>query len=248
MSIVAIAFLVISCIMALEYVGVKKMMTDEIRAGARMETGLIYMGIEKPMIVGDNKGTAEEFSKIKKNFNHISAYMTSYAGNITYSTDESVVRKDYTTVEADKSLAGLHVRGLKEPLEEAVFIDQNDKKILGSVFSIKNQPRCYHCHGDSEPILGQLVMKLDITTAWNAMENQLLQTALMGAVGLVALIGFTVLAIRHFLIRRISRLVDNAGQVASGNLNVAFEQEGKDELARLSTDIGTMVAQLKDKL
>ena len=56
MSIVAITFLVISCIVALEYVGVKKMMTDEIRAGAHMETGLIYMGIEKPMIVGDNKG------------------------------------------------------------------------------------------------------------------------------------------------------------------------------------------------
>ena len=104
MSIVAITFLVISCIMALEYVGVKKMMTDEIRAGARMETGLIYMGIEKPMIVGDNKGTTEEFSKIKNKFNHISAYMTSYAGNITYSTDDSTVRKDYTTVEQNKEV------------------------------------------------------------------------------------------------------------------------------------------------
>ena len=248
MSIVAITFLVISCIVALEYVGVKKMMTDEIRAGAHMETGLIYMGIEKPMIVGDNKGTAEEFTKIKSKFNHISAYMTSYAGNITYSTDESILRKDYSAVEKNKDLASLHTRGLKEPLEEAVFIDQNGKKILGSVFSIKNQPRCHHCHGDSEPILGQLVMKLDVTTAWDAMENQLLQTAIMGVAGLVALIGFTVLAIRHFLIRRISRLVANAGHVAAGNLSVSFEQEGKDELARLSTDIGSMVAQLKDKL
>ncbi len=248
MSIVAITFLVISCIMALEYVGVKKMMTDEIRAGARMETGLIYMGIEKPMIVGDNKGTTAEFRTIKSKFSHISAYMTSYAGNITYSTDESTVRKDYTAVEPDKELAGLHTRGLKEPLEESLFIDQNGKKILGSVFSIQNQRRCYHCHGDSEPILGQLVMKLDVTTAWNAMENHLLQSALLGAVGLIALIGFTVLAIRYFLIRRISRLVANAGQVAAGNLTVAFEQDGKDELALLSTDIGKMVSQLKDKL
>ena len=151
------------------------MMTDEIRAGARMETGLIYMGIEKPMIVGDNKGTTAEFRTIKSKFSHISAYMTSYAGNITYSTDESTVRKDYTAVEPDKELAGLHTRGLKEPLEESLFIDQNGKKILGSVFSIQNQRRCYHCHGDSEPILGQLVMKLDVTTAWNAMENHLLQ-------------------------------------------------------------------------
>ena len=76
------------------------MMTDEIRAGARMETGLIYMGIEKPMVVGDNKGTTAEFRTIKSKFNHISAYMTSYAGNITYSTDESTVRKDYTRCRA----------------------------------------------------------------------------------------------------------------------------------------------------
>ncbi|WP_374290304.1 methyl-accepting chemotaxis protein [Desulfovibrio desulfuricans] len=248
LSIVAITFLVISCIMALEYVGVKQMMTDEIRSGARMETGLIYMGIEKPMIVGDNKGTADEFTKIKKKFGHITAYMTSYTGNITYSTDENVARKDFAAVEADKELADLHARGLKQPLEESVFLNQNGKKILGSVFSIANQPRCHHCHGDSEPILGQLVMKLDVTAAWDAMESHLLKTALMGAAGLVALIVFTVMAIRHFLIHRISRLVTNAGQVAEGNLAVAFDQEGNDELATLSADIGKMVSQLKDKL
>ncbi|MBT9749181.1 HAMP domain-containing protein [Desulfovibrio desulfuricans] len=247
-SIVTITFLVISCIMTLEYAGVKKLMTDEIRSSAHMETGLIYMGIEKPMIVGDNKGTADEFSKIKSKFGHITAYMTSYAGNITYSTDDTTLRKDFAAVEADKDLAGLHVRGLKQPIEEAIFIDQNGKKILGSVFSIANQRRCYHCHGESEPILGQLVMKLDVTNAWTAMENQLLRSSIMGAVGLLALIAFTVLAIRHFLIRRISRLVANAGQVAAGNLAVEFDQQGKDELATLSTDIGKMVAQLKDKL
>ncbi|WP_298992715.1 methyl-accepting chemotaxis protein [uncultured Desulfovibrio sp.] len=247
-SIVTITFLVISCIMSLEYAGVKKLMTDEIRSSAHMESGLIYMGIEKPMIVGDNKGTADEFGKIKSKFGHITAYMTSYTGNITYSTDDTTLRKDFATVEADKELAGLHVRGLKQPIEEAVFIDQNGKKILGSVFSIANQRRCHHCHGESEPILGQLVMKLDVTNAWTAMENQLLRTSIMGAVGLLALIAFTVLAIRHFLIGRISRLVANAGQVAAGNLAVEFDQQGKDELATLSTDIGKMVAQLKDKL
>ena len=247
-SIVTITFLVISCIMSLEYAGVKKLMTDEIRSSAHMESGLIYMGIEKPMIVGDNKGTADEFGKIKSKFGHITAYMTSYTGNITYSTDDTTLRKDFATVEADKELAGLHVRGLKQPIEEAVFIDQNGKKILGSVFSIANQRRCHHCHGESEPIIGQLVMKLDVTNAWTAMENQLLRTSIMGAVGLLALIAFTVLAIRHFLIGRISRLVANAGQVAAGNLAVEFDQQGKDELATLSTDIGKMVAQLKDKL
>ena len=103
--------------MTLEYLGVKKLMTDEIRSSAHMETGLIYMGIEKPMIVGDNKGTADEFSKIKSKFGHITAYMTSYAGNITYSTDDTTLRKDFATVETDKELEGLHARGLKQPIE-----------------------------------------------------------------------------------------------------------------------------------
>ena len=47
------------------------------------------------MIVGDNKGTADEFSKIKSKFGHITAYMTSYAGNITYSTDDTTLRKRF---------------------------------------------------------------------------------------------------------------------------------------------------------
>ena len=48
MSIVAITFLVISCIMALEYVGVKKMMTDEIRAGARRKRASSIWALKNP--------------------------------------------------------------------------------------------------------------------------------------------------------------------------------------------------------
>lgn len=106
------------------------------------ETGLIYMGIEKPMIVGDNKELTAEFRTIKSKFSHISALhdLVCRQHHIQHHTDESTVRKDYTAVEPDKELAGLHTRGLKEPLEESLFIDQNGKKFLAVFFPSKSAP------------------------------------------------------------------------------------------------------------
>ena len=107
-SIMAIALVIIGCIMAIEYFGVQRMMCNQIKAGARVETELMYMGIEKPMVIGDNKGTAEEFKKIQNKFSSVTAYMTSYAGNITYSTDESSLRKDFSKIEKNSDMAALH--------------------------------------------------------------------------------------------------------------------------------------------
>lgn len=110
-------------------------MTDEIRSSAHMETGLIYMGIEKPMIVGDNKGTADEFSKIKSKFGHITAYMTSYAGNITYSTDDTTLRKGFAAVEADQGgWRACMCAASNSPLRKPFLLTRTVKKILGSVF------------------------------------------------------------------------------------------------------------------
>ena len=243
-----ISLAVISTIMLFEGIGVQKMMSDQIRHTAETEADLAYMGIEKPMVVGDNKSTIAEFAAIGTKFKDLTAYMTSYTGNVTYSTDTGAVRKEYASVAGNDVLAKLHQRGLKENIRESVFLDMGSRKILARVISVPNQAKCHHCHGDSEPIIGQMVLLSDVSGPWGAMRSQLFTSAGMGLAGVAVLIGISVWAVRVMLIKKITILVHAAEQVTEGDYNVSFAVGGQDELASLAGDIGKMVVQLKDKL
>jgi methyl-accepting chemotaxis protein len=243
-----ISLAVISVIMLFEGIGVQKMMSDQIRHTAETEADLAYMGIEKPMVVGDNKSTIAEFAAIGTKFKDLTAYMTSYTGNVTYSTDTGTVRKNYASVAGNEELAKLHQRGLKENIRESVFLDMGGKKVLARVISVPNQKKCHHCHGESEPIIGQMVLLSDVSGPWGAMRSQLFTSMGMGLVGVAVLIGISVWAVRVMLIKKIKTLVQAAEQVTEGDFNVSFDVAGQDELAALAGDIGKMVVQLKDKL
>ena len=248
LTIAAISLAVIAAIMIIEGYGVRSMMSQQIMRSAEAEADLAYMGIEKPMIVGDNKGTIAEFAAIREKFKGLSASMTSYTGNVTYSTDPSQVRKDFAAAAGSEDLARLHQRGLKENIRESIFFDRDGKHLLARVISVPNQRKCQHCHGSSEPILGQMVLTQDVTAEWSAMRSQLITSAAVGLGGLVLLVGVSVWAIGTVLVRRVKLLVSATEQVAAGNLKVSFDVRGQDELTTLAGDLGNMVAQLKDKL
>lgn len=246
--IASISLIVISSIMIVEGFGVQKLISNLIRHSAETEADLAYMGIEKPMIVGDNNATINEFENMKKKFVHINSFMTSYTGNITYSTNLSVVRKDFSSVAGNDELKKLHEKALKENIRESVFLEVNGKRVLARVITISNQPMCNHCHGDSEPIIGQMIMLSDVSAAWGAMWSQVFTSTGIGLVGIILLIGISVWAVRVIFIRRIKILVDATAKVTSGDYSGQFTLGGQDELTSLAADIGKMVGQLKDKL
>jgi len=246
--IAGISLAVISALTAYEGYGIQNMMSGQIRLAAEAEADLAYMGIEKPMIVGDNKATIQEFAAIRSKFKDLTAYMTAYTGNVTYSTEPGSVRKDFATQAGNEELAALHKRGLKESLRESIFLDKDGKKMLARVISVPNQARCQHCHGSSEPIIGQMVLLSDVSAQWSAMRSQILTSAGVGLCGVALLIGISVWAVRRLLIRKITVLTTSAEKVAGGDFNASFAVEGEDELGRLAGDIDTMVGQLKVKL
>ena len=93
-----ISLAAVSSIMLFEVYGTSSLTSGLIRHAAETEADLAYMGIEKPMVVGDNKATMAEFAAIKSKFTDITAYMTSFMGDITYSTEPGLERKDFSSV------------------------------------------------------------------------------------------------------------------------------------------------------
>ena len=243
-----ISVLVFAGVMLQNGLGQRALMSKEIRAAAENEADLLYMSIEKPMVVGDSQATIAEFKAIREKFPKVSAYLASYTGNVTYSTRDDAVRQDMVKALPEASLKPLLEQSLKQQVKDSLFLDRDGKRLLARVTSIPNAPRCHHCHGGSEPILGQMVLVSDVSEEWGAMNRQILVSALSGGLGLLLLVGASIVAIRRILIRRFQVIAKAAGQVTAGDFRVSFAVPGQDELAVLARDLGGMVAQLKNKL
>ncbi|WP_243311489.1 methyl-accepting chemotaxis protein [Fundidesulfovibrio agrisoli] len=226
----------------------KSMLRHSIESASEELADLVYMDIAKPMVVGDNASTAGEFSEIREKFPRITAYMTNFKGNVTYATDNSAVRKDIATVLSDSALLTEVKRALAAPVKTSIMAEEGGKRSSARIISIPNAERCHHCHGSSQPILGQIVLLNDVSAEWREADSHIMTTALVGLGGLVLLVGTCIYAIRRLLVSKVTSIAHGCSRVVDGDFSVNFAVTGQDELATLAQSLGMMVADLKNKL
>jgi methyl-accepting chemotaxis protein len=244
----AISILVFAGVMLQNALSQRAQMSSKIRAAAEEEADLLFMLIEKPMVIGDSEGTTAEFNLIREKFHDVTAFLASFTGSVTYSTLEGVLRQDMKKVLPAAEIQPLLQKSQKEAIRESLFLEYEGKRHIARVISIPNAERCHHCHGASEPILGQMVLLNNVTGHWEAMNRQILTSAGAGALGVTILVAATVFAIRRIILDRFQRMADAVSRVKSGDFKVSFTMRGQDELTRLSSDLGDMVGLLKNKL
>ncbi|MFP5238942.1 MAG: methyl-accepting chemotaxis protein [Acidobacteriota bacterium] len=225
----------------------KSMLRHSIESASEELADLVFMDIAKPMVVGDNASTAGEFSAIREKFPRITAYMTNFQGNVTYATDAPAVRKDIAAVLSDPALLAEVKRALASPVKTSLMAEEGGKR-SARIISIPNAERCHHCHGSSQPILGQIVLLNDVSAEWREADSHILTAALVGLAGLVLLVGACVYAIRRLLVSKVTAIAHGCSRVADGDFSVNFAVTGQDELATLAQSLGRMVADLKNKL
>ena len=229
LSVVLVSCVIISAIVAIDAVNVSGLMKQQIRHAAETEADLAFIGIEKPMLVGDNNATKLEFATIKQKFKDMSVYLTSYSGNVTYSTDQSAVRKDLATLLHSGAVVELHRKGLKQAVRETAFVNEDGRDMLARVITIPNEARCRHCHGASQPFVGQLVVLTDVSSQWSLMRQQVYVSVGVGVVGLILLVTASILIIRKICVNAIRCLALLANKVASGDFSVSFHSQRSDE-------------------
>jgi len=244
----SISFAVVGVIILFNAVSQKNMLQRSIESASEELADLIYMDIAKPMVVGDNASTAKEFGEIRERFPRIAAYMTSFRGSVTYSTDASAVRKDIGSVLTDPALLSEVKRSLQTPVKTSIMAEEGGMRRSARVISIPNAERCHHCHGSSQRILGQIVLLNDVSAEWREANAHIMTSALAGLAGLVLLVGASIFTIRKLLVSKVTSIARECSRVSQGDFSVDFTVTGQDELAVLARGLGDMVAELKNKL
>jgi methyl-accepting chemotaxis protein len=219
----------------------------DVAASARLTTQLLEMAIADPMRLGDNKGTAKVFDTVAGSHKEVRICLTDFKGNVTYSTDKGLQRKD---------LAAAHPGRIKDILPnilknggEASYLS-NDEHVpqFVEVQAVKNAPECWHCHGKSQPVLGVMVIFQDVSSQFATLKDSQVKGAVISVSGLALLLGALLLFMKLAVVNKVRTIAAATEEVSQGKLDAEFTVEGTDELATLSRHLGHMVGQIKDQL
>ncbi len=220
----------------------------EVQVAAERVGDMLYMSIEDPMSVGDNEGTELKFRQLSERYADTTAYLTDYKGEITYSTDEDMIRKDIFEVRTENGLPGMMREGLESVVAEGELMEIDGKLQFAEVKTIENGPACYHCHGKSRQILGSMILTVDVSRQFDALKANQIKSAGISVLGVVALLAALIIFMRMSVVNRITSIAATTEEVSKGNLDAQFSVSGDDELGSLSRYLGEMVSQIKDQL
>jgi len=226
----------------------RKSMLGEVEHSAQRDSRMISMVVEEPMRLGDNEATKARFSDLAKQNKDIDIYMVDYDGNITYSTDNATERKAINDALPHADCRALVAKGLKEKIESGDLMNMSGTNFYTEVKSIPNEPACYHCHGQSRPILGALITRQNLTPQFSSLRLTQGLTAALSLAGMLALSFVVFQFIKRTVLARITSIERSADEVIQGNLNARFAVAGEDRLAVLASHLGTMVERIKDQL
>lgn len=212
-------------------------------------SGILEQAIRKPMQVGDDEGTKEEFANIAKNFKRLKIFLTDYRGIATYATQKEVEGNSLLDFAWAKDIEGFLKKSLSgEKIDKRVLVKLEEGTYFVSFSPVFNEPSCYHCHGRSEKVLGSLVIFQNVTSTMQSIEKQTLGIALLCLLALFSLVGIINLFLRKNVINPLEQITVASDAVASGNYGVSFLVERKDELGKLTANLDHMVGVLKKEL
>ena len=222
-------------------------MLDEVEASADRLSDMVQMAVEEPMSLGDNQKTKARFADVAK-YKDLSVLLTDFAGQVTYATDPEAVRKNVNDVLPSDECRALVAEGLKEPIKRGELISAKGARFFFEVNTVKNEPRCHHCHGKSKPILGVMVMRQDLTRQFAGLTKSQLQGAAISVLGLLGLLAALLVFMRIVVVGRIKTIAGASKQVAGGDLEASFKVWNGDEIGSLAENLAKMVLQMKDQI
>ena len=223
-------------------------MVAQMDASLTRTSELIRLSVEKPMVVGDDAGTKGEFRFLKDKYPDTELYITNFKGNVTYSTRSEAVRRDFDEAYPQQEVRELAGTALGERIEAGLLFSGDGRDLFMRVMSVENEKSCHHCHGGSQPILGEIVVVQDVSPAMAAIDRQLYEFVGLCALGLVLLVTPVVLFLRKSVIARIAAIAASSSDVARGDFDAAFDASSPDELGLLAGNLSDMVAKLKTQL
>lgn len=218
----------------------KSTILHEIEVNAGRTAEMFNMAIREPMIVGNDLGTTAKITEVGERYQDIVVYLTNFKGNITYATQEALLRTNLAETLQESHLTTMLNNRLVQAgrCELITEIDGQPKYV--EMVSIPNEPTCYHCHGQSQPVLGVMVMSQDISRQMTGLVRSQITVGGLMAASLVVLLGALFWAMRRTVLLPVQTVVQATERISQGDLTVKLTTSSQDEIGLLANSVNTM--------
>jgi methyl-accepting chemotaxis protein len=225
----------------------KTALLKQISISCSQKAELMRLAIEKPMLMGDDEGTKHEFKILAEKDRNTSIYLTNYKGNVTYSTKSDDVRKNFDSLFSQDDIVNLVFSGLKEIKQSQLMVKIKHKDYFIKTITIKNEPTCYHCHGSTQPVLGEMIVMQDVSETMSEVRKQLYEMIAISVVGFFTLIAVLWFFIRNIVISPITKITNALKEIAQGegDLTARIEIHTQDEIGKLAHYFNEFVKNLQ---
>ena len=224
-----------------------RLVTELVQRESDKLVSAIEGGMNDNLSIGSNDAVRDQFFRLKNSMPDTEVYIFGFDGIVAFSTEQTSPGQDInrqTESEATRADLGVVLSEGRSP-EKAVRESNNGASFLSIIRPIKNEERCYHCHGRSRDVLGGIMIRTSIAQS----DKSILSASYLN--GGVALSGmFLVVLLTIFLTRKlvglpIRRAVGQIALMAEGDFSKRMEVKSSDEMGLLAGHFNSFADRLQ---
>ena len=202
LSIVIVLVLATMIFLNISYVD--RLIQDQMQKQGVMLAESIEGAMFDALAAGNNDGVRAQFKRLKQNVPELGVFVYSFDQTIYFASDPRLEGQTLNAVLKDAPLVQKIGQMIETgDLQGAAFENRiSGEPYLSLARPIRNEARCFHCHGKSRKILGGILVMSPAGNAYDAAYQARRLSIVIGVLGLIIVIFLTA-----FFFRRVAQQV-----------------------------------------
>lgn len=225
---------------------------DEVRAGADQAAAFLEGSLLTEMRENNREHIHEAIRRLGREPGVEVVRIYNKKGEIAFSSEAAEIGLEADL--ADEACIACHATDepLARPAHSELFriYEQEDgHRVLGVIRPIRNEPGCAsgtcHAHEPGQSVLGVLDVQMSLASTDLALARAERLSVLVVLAFLLAVGVALALIVRHWVYRRIKRMIRGTEDLAAGRLDVRLPIERPDEFGQLAASFNRMASSLQ---
>jgi len=206
--------------------------------------------MDDALAVGNNDAVRKQFQRLDEKMPDSDIFVFDFNGAVSFATDTDAIGKPMSELvalaEASKGMSKMLQDGRVPPTTYEEWID--GVPYLASFRPILNESRCHHCHGSSREVLGGMMLRTSVETAYSAISNARNQNILVGLVGLGAIMLTMYFLFRKTVGKKVEILKEATAKLREGDFTHVTQIQGRDEISHICARVNMVTENLRKML
>ncbi len=204
------------------------------------------------LAVGNNDGVRSQFKRLKRNVPDLGVYVYSFDQKIFFSSDPRFEGQTLGTVLADASLTEQIGQMIETGDARGATFENSISGIpyMSLAKPIRNESRCFHCHGKSRKILGGILVMSPTSGAYEAARQARRLGIFIGAIGLTIVILLTAFFFRRMVLqvnKVVNRITETSKSLAQSSESLTITSDEMTSQAEKMREKSSMAAEATDR-